>query len=325
LLLGALAGISVWVRPDGITFLGPIIFTILFSNSNWKMRLRSLFLTIFGFAIFFLPYLVFNLVLADTAFPTTFYAKQAEYSNWQPGLILQRMGEGALQLLTGSGIILLPGALITAWWSIRNKNWGFIAAMLWVIGYFGIYLFRLPAYQHGRYLMPVMPIYFFIGLFGIYLAYLDWNGNKRVWWFIKTAWGSALALVCIGFWFLGMQSYTEDVQIIESEMVDTAKWVATNIPGNDLVATHDVGALGYFGDHKLVDMAGLISPEVIPFVRNEAALANYLDSKGVSYLVTFPDFYPLLTSGLRPVFSTGSPFSPAQGGTNMVVFRWSSP
>jgi hypothetical protein len=122
-----------------------------------------------------------------------------------------------------------------------------------------------------------------------------------------------------------MESYNQDVRIIESEMVDTAKWVAINIPGNELIATHDVGALGYFGDHKLVDMAGLISPEVIPFLRNEAALTDYLDSKGVSYLVTFPDFYPTLTSGLQPVFSTGAPYSPAQGGTNMVVYRWLGP
>lgn len=325
LLLGALAGISVWVRPDGVTFLGPIILVLLFSMPTWKMRIRALFSAIFGFAIFFLPYLVFNLVLADTAFPTTFYAKQAEYSNWQAGLILQRMGEGALQLLTGPGIILLPGALITAWWAFRNRKFGFIAAILWVIGYIGIYLFRLPAYQHGRYLMPVMPIYFFIGLFGFYLVYLKRNAQKRNWWLIKTAWGSSLALVCVAFWFLGMESYNQDVRIIESEMVDTAKWVAINIPGNELIATHDVGALGYFGDHKLVDMAGLISPEVIPFLRNEVALTDYLDSKGVSYLVTFPDFYPTLTSGLQPVFSTGAPYSPAQGGTNMVVYRWLGP
>jgi hypothetical protein len=268
---------------------------------------------------------VFNLALADTAFPTTFYAKQAEYSNWQAGLILKRLGEGALQLLTGPGIILLPGVLITAWWAIRAKKLGFIAAFLWVVGYIGIYLSRLPAYQHGRYLMPVMPIYFFMGLFGFYQLYLNGNAQKRGRWFLKTAWGSALVLVCAAFWFLGMQSFSQDVRLIESEMVDTAKWVAIHLPGDALIATHDVGALGYFGEHKLVDMAGLISPEVIPFLRNEAALADYLDSKRVSYLVTFPDFYPLLTSGLQPVFSTGAPFSPAQGGTNMAVYRWSGP
>ncbi len=325
LLLGALAGMSVWVRPDGITFLGPIIFIILISLPGWKKRLRALFLVAFGFAIFFLPYLVFNLVVGGKALPTTFYAKQAEYSNWQVSLILQRIGEGALQLVTGPGIALLPGALITTWWAFRKRNWGFIAAVLWIIGYIGIYLFRLPAYQHGRYLMPAMPIYFFIGLYGIYLAYMALKTQKRAWGLIKVAWGGAVTIICIAFWYLGMQSYNQDVRFIESEMVDTAKWVAAHIPVHALVATHDVGALGYFGDHGLVDMAGLISPEVIPFLRDEAALADYLNSKGVTYLVTFPDFYPLLTSGLQPVFSTGAPFAPALGGTNMVVYHWPGP
>jgi hypothetical protein len=325
LLLGALAGISVWVRPDGITLLGPIIFTALFSQPSWKIRTRAIFIALFGFGIFFFPYLLFNLALADTALPTTFYAKQAEYANWQASSIFMRLGELVLQMITGPGIILLPGVIITARWAIRNGKWGYISAILWVIGYLGIYLLRLPAYQHGRYLMPVMPIYFFIGLIGFYQYYLDGKMQERLWWFIKTAWGIALILVCISFWFLGMQSYSEDVRFIESEMVDTAKWVAVHLPDDALLAAHDVGALGYFGNHKLVDTAGLISPEVIPFLRNETELAHYLDSKGVKYLIAFPDFYPLLTSGLQPVYSSGAPYTLAQGGTNMVVYRWPGP
>jgi len=325
LLLGALTGISVWVRPDGVTLLGPIIFVALFSQPTWKIRTRAMILASIGFGLFFFPYLLFNLALADTALPTTFYAKQAEYVSWQARPILGRMGEVILQMLTGPGIVLLPGVIITARWVIRNKEWGYISAILWVVGYLGIYLLRLPAYQHGRYLMPVMPTYFFIGLIGFYQYYLNRRVQKRSWWFIKTAWGIALALVCIGFLFLGMQSYSEDVRFIESEMVDTAKWVATHIPDDALIAAHDIGALGYFGNHKLVDTAGLISPEVIPFLRDEAALADYLDLKGVEYLIAFPDFYPLLTSGLQQIFSRGAPYAPAQGETNMAVYRWSGP
>ncbi len=265
------------------------------------------------------------MVVAGTALPTTFYAKQAEYAAWQASPILLRVGTGLLQVLTGPGLILLPGALVAAVWAVRKKKWGYIAAIIWLVGYIVIYLVRLPAYQHGRYLMPVMPVYLFIGLVGYFQVFLDGKVQKPGWWFVKTVWGGVIALVCAGFWFLGMQSYSEDVRFIESEMVDTAKWVAANLPGNSLIAAHDVGALGYFGNHKLVDMAGLISPEVIPFLRNETALKDYLDSKRVAYLVTFPDFYPRLTSGLQSVFSTGASYSPSQGGTNMEVFRWLSP
>ena len=324
LALGALAGVAIWVRPDGVTLLGPVIFIAIFTLPSWKIRLRSMFSVLFGFSIFFFPYLVFNLFLGGTALPTTFYAKQAEYAPWQSTPILARVGQGVLQILTGPGIFLLPGAAITAVWAIRNKKWEVIAVLLWVIGYMGIYLFRLPAYQHGRYLMPVMPIFFFLGLNG-YLRYFYAVSGHSLHRLIRTAWGIALVLVCIGFWFLGMRSYADDVRFIESEMVDTAKWVAVEIPPNALIAAHDVGALGYFGDHQLVDMAGLISPQVIPFLRDQVMLADYLDSKGVQYLVAFPDFYPQLTAGLQPVFSTNAPYAPAIGGTNMVVYRWAGP
>jgi hypothetical protein len=325
LLMGALAGMSVWVRPDGVTLLGPAILTMLISLPTWKIRMRAFFSTLFGFSIFFFPYLLFNLVVAGTAFPTTFYAKQAEYAAWQASPILIRFGTGLMQLFTGPGLILLPGGLVTAVWAVRNKKWGYVAAILWLVGYIGLYVIRLPAYQHGRYLMPVMPVYFFISLVGFYQVFMSGKPQKHLLWFTKTVWGGVLAMVCAGFWFLGMQSYSEDVRYIESEMVDTAKWVAANLPADSIIATHDVGALGYFGKHKLVDLAGLISPEVIPFLRNETALKDYLDSKKVEYLVTFPDFYPRLTSDLRSVFSTRAPYSAALGGTNMQVYRWVTP
>ena len=81
------------------------------------------------------------------------------------------------------------------------------------------------------------------------------------------------------FIFLGARSYAQDVAVIESEMVVTAKWVASNLPADALIAAHDIGALGYFDYHELIDLAGLVSPDVIPFIRNEPQLANYLNQQ----------------------------------------------
>ncbi len=63
LLLGALAGISVWVRPDGVTFLGPIILVLLFSMPTWKMRIRASFLRSSGLPFSFCRtwYLIWSL------------------------------------------------------------------------------------------------------------------------------------------------------------------------------------------------------------------------------------------------------------------------
>jgi hypothetical protein len=108
-------------------------------------------------------------------------------------------------------------------------------------------------------------------------------------------------------------------------MVVTAKWVATNLPPDALVAAHDIGALGYFDYHDLIDLAGLVSPDVISFIRNEPQLANYLNQRGANYLIAFPDFYPLLTENAETVFVTNSAVTLTFGQKNMVVYLWKTP
>src|SRR5688572_12979161 len=41
LTLGLLAGLSIWVRPDGLTLLGPILFTALLCEGNWPSRAEA--------------------------------------------------------------------------------------------------------------------------------------------------------------------------------------------------------------------------------------------------------------------------------------------
>jgi hypothetical protein len=323
--LGILTGISVWVRPDGLTLLGPILLTAVLTGGYWRARIKAASSALLGFGALFVPYVLFNLVLDGRIMPNTFYAKQAEYAVWQAEPFLLRAWVVALQFLTGPAILLLPGVIMMLVAAVRGKEWGSISAFLWIFGFIGIYLLRLPAYQHGRYFMPAMPVYFLFGLIGFYNFLRGPGLASRNRWLLRTVWAGALLLVSLGFWFLGMRSYTEDVRFIESEMVASAKWVAVNVPQDSLVAAHDIGALGYFGRHNLVDLAGLVSPEVIPFLRDESRLASYLDSRHVDYLVAFPDWYPSLTSNLQSIYTTGAPYAPAIGGTNMTVYRWSLP
>jgi cytochrome c-type biogenesis protein CcmE len=104
-------------------------------------------------------------------------------------------------------------------------------------------------------------------------------------------------------------------------MVETARWVSKNTEVDALVAAHDIGALGYFGDRRLLDLAGLVSPQVIPFIRDEPRLGAWLTDQGAKYLVTFPGWYPDLTRNLQPVYQTGGKFSQAFDGENMLVYR----
>jgi hypothetical protein len=91
------------------------------------------------------------------------------------------------------------------------------------------------------------------------------------------------------------------------------------------VAAHDIGAAGYFSQRKLIDLAGLISPEVIPFIADEGELRSWMDEENVDYLVVFDGWYAQLPDGKEVVYRSKGKFVTAAGGKNMVVYRWRSP
>jgi hypothetical protein len=265
---------------------------------------------------------LWNRALSGAWWPNTFYAKQAEYAIELVEPLGRRLLEQALLPNVGVGVLLLPGFVITIGLTFKKKQWGALSGAIWAMGYLCLYALRLPVtYQHGRYVMPMMPVYFMWGLAGIVWivrpsSSIQW---KRV---FSKAWMASMGLICIGFWFLGARAYGRDVAFIESEMVITARWVSQNTDKDALIAAHDIGALGYFGQRRLLDLAGLVSPEVIPFIRDEARLATWITERDASYLVTFPGWYPGLTADLTPVYRTAGRFSQAFEGQNLAVYRW---
>ena len=318
MLLGLLTGLSVWVRPDGITLLGPIVVHALAVSGEGKKRWQNISLSLIGFASVFVPYLLFNLILAGTPMPNTFYAKQAEYVAWQARPFYSRFGELMLQLLAGPSLVLFGGAI---WWlvlSLKKRDWSTLAGMAWFTGYLFLYIQRLPVYQHGRYIMPAMPVFFLWGMFAL-VKFGKSKSFGRYHRAFDAVWKLSAGFLCAAFFLLGASTYAQDVALIESEMVVAAKWVDRNVPASELVAAHDIGALGYFDDHRLLDLAGLISPDVIPIIRDEKEIAAFLVEENAAFLVAFPDFYPILNEQFAPIFVTQG-LGDELGGKNMVIY-----
>jgi hypothetical protein len=193
---------------------------------------------------------------------------------------------------------------------------------LWLVGYIGLYAWRLPVtYQHGRYIMPAMPVYFLIGTAGL-VEFLGHPAKRRIDWVLTRVWSITLACLLAAFYVIGARAYAMDVAIIETEMVDTARWLAANSTPESRVAAHDIGALGFFGRRDIIDLAGLISPDVIPFMRDEDRLALYLHQQRVTYLEIFPDWYTHLADGLTTVYRSPGKFATEQNQQNMRIYRW---
>jgi len=81
--------------------------------------------------------------------------------------------------------------------------------------------------------------------------------------------------------------------------VTEAHWLATNVPPDQLLAVHDIGAAGYFAPRPIFDLAGLVSPEVVPIIRDGPKLMSMMEQKGVAYLMVLPDQRPAPADDIR--------------------------
>lgn len=321
--LGLAVGVGVWIRPDALTLLFPIAWVIVTrGGSGSSAKWRAAASVGLGVVLVFFPYIMFNRILAGEWWPSTFYAKQAEYAILSRDPLLTRLAREILPPLAGVAAVLIPGMAFSLARDLRMRRWDRLGPWLWTAGFVFAYAWRLPAtYQHGRYVMPVIPVAVLLGLEGM-LLWLRGSTGARWRRILGRAWAVATPTVGVIFLVLGARAYATDVAIIETEMVASARWIAAHTPTGSTIAAHDIGALGYFGSRPILDLAGLASPEVIPFIRDEARLADLLDQRRAAYLMTFPAWYPQLSSLGTPVFTTHGAFSPAAGGENMVVYRW---
>jgi len=319
LTLGLLAGLSIWIRPDGLTLLGPVLFAAFFNENSWSARGQAILKALVGFGALFFLYLLFNLLLSGNPMPNTFYAKQAEYKDfWLSKSLGERLIDYLLPIIASPFIVLVPGAILWVSKNLRERNWGAISGVIWLIGYIGIYFLRLPAYQHGRYIIPAFPMLYLWGMLGMVEFVNSAKANKR----IVFLWSVLTGILCLIFGFIAARQNAYDVYWIESEMVTTAKWVEENIPPDAMLAVHDIGVLGYYVQNPILDLAGLITPDVVPFIRNEDQLAEYLNTNSADYLIVFVSDYPNLTSQRMPVFVGGLEYDPVGIENNMKVYKW---
>jgi arabinofuranosyltransferase len=327
LLLGLLCGLLVLTRPEGLLLVG----LVLIAQRGWARRATwtSLAWTLATMMILLAPWLAFNWRASGTPFPNTFYAKQLEYASILTTLSLpQRFAQVFSAPFVGAQVLLIPGLVIAAWSLVHRilprripkfDTWPQLAGLVWIVAHLGLYMLRLPVtYQHGRYEIPMIPVVIAFGVGGTAML-LRWN-DAHLWLRVPSrAVMLAIAITQLSFVAIGARAYAADVAIIEGEMVRVARWLDTNTAPSDLIAAHDIGAIGYFSRRPLLDLAGLISPEVIPFIRDESRLGALIRQRGAAYLVTFPAWYPQLVgqAGFDPLFAGNAPGSPE----HLTVYR----
>ncbi len=331
--LGLIGGLLFLTRPEGIVLVGLVGMTFLLEKCR-PFRITSLVSAAAdlgaGLGALLIPYLVFNMVVSGHPFPNTFYAKQAEYRELLALPLWTRLWIVIRRPLIGAQVLLIPGFVSTAVALVLRREWATSPGrpllpwlpLVWWASYFAIYALRMPVdYQYGRYLMPTIPVMLIYGLAGTthWLRPRSRQIMRRV---LSRAVPLTLTCLGVGFLIIGGQAYADDVCVINCEMVATGRWLNDNTPPDALIAAHDIGAIGYFAHRPLLDLAGLITPQVVPFIRDQDRLLDFVIAQGADYLVTFPSWYPQMVSDERliPIYNTDCELTRRRGGDNMVIY-----
>jgi len=334
---GAITGLAgamlTLARPEGIALVGLAgIFSVFTVTQRDRRDIRGAVAwsagMVLGWLIGVAPYAALNYDLTGHLLPNTASAKQAEYASALVLPLLDRIWAMLKPLAAGGHVVLLPGAAAAAYALVRRTHWQRLVILglplVWAAAHVLLYALRLPApYQHGRYAQPVLPVAILYGVGGT-LWLVQRNADRLVPRVLARTLALSSLAVTLGFWAMGAQAYARDVRIINTEMVATAQWIDANLPDDALLAVHDIGALGYYAPRPILDLAGLVTPEVVPIIRDRDALMSLMCERGARYLMVLPDQRPTEPDdprlGGEPVFTTGAPYAPAAGSGNMAVY-----
>lgn len=326
-MAGVVAGLLTLTRPEGLLLAGLGGLALLWRA--WRAaRWRGVLAVVaygLAFAVVVSPWLAFNLRVSGQPLPNTFYAKQAEYHVYLTLPIWSRLARVLLPTLAGAQFLLIPGFLYAAVFLLLAPHASLLPLLWWLLTVL-VYALRLPvSYQHGRYLIPTIPVLVLYGVGGA-LRLLK-PASAQMW--LRVASRSLLLatlVLLLAFWLRGAGVYADDTGFIEGEMAAVARWLNANTAPDALIAVHDIGAVGYLTQRRLLDLAGLITPQVVPFIADEARLLAFMAERGAGYVVFFPDWsdaYRRMARDprLRPVYVTGYEWTRRQGLENMVVFE----
>jgi hypothetical protein len=298
--LGIVGGLMTLARPEGVLLLG---ITGLSIAAAWPAgRFRSLaafgVLALLACGLVLVPYLTFNLAQTGGLLPDTAAAKQAYAEPIRALGLGWGVRQMTLPLLAGGQVLLIPGFVVLVAFVGRRLGADrdalrLLPALVWGPALVLLYAWWLPLnFQHGRYVIPALPAFIWCGAAGTVMLVAAARRALLPRLLSRVLALSAAIVFVIMLLTLGLSAYVLDVNVIQQEMVDPARWIAGNIPADELLAVHDIGAVGYFAPRPIVDIAGLVTPEIVPLIGNAEAMWAFIQERGAVWLMALPDQLP---------------------------------
>lgn len=288
-LLGALLFL---LRIDGL-----LLFALLalgLALQEHRIPWRDLALAV----LLVLPWVIFAIVYFGSPIPTSFVAKITVYAHgvtpaWvnKPAFVTQFLGGWFQTLLTLLFLVGSAGICVSVYQLLAPKmNHPLIEPsgppaqlfipLLWLLIYYGTMLTsHVPAF--AWYFLPPWPVYLGIAALGAswIIGRIGREMPDSAVSPLRSVWVPALLLFGL-FGIAHLPSIRRDIARTQwqedSLRVPIGLWLRAHAGPNETVLLEPIGYVGYFSHRPILDMIGLVSPEVLPSYRTSRALYDII-------------------------------------------------
>lgn len=262
------------VRPEGVVLL--VLWGIfLVIDTDSREGIRRLVAGALPATLIYGGWLLFARLYFGTFWPNTLAAKVAGMPGWfafQDALLRQ------VKIVASTDAVIagaLAGALIFGGVRMlpRRRQAQRLLPWVWIAALPSLYVMRgVPVLS--RYLVPMLPV----------IAWLSWRAVER-WWTggekpspalrrgaallgVGLA-GLALAQNLLWYRYMVLPQVTTFSAGLKQSLVPMGEWFAKYTPPNTAIAAPDIGALGFYSHRRVVDLAGLVTPAMVPLLERE--------------------------------------------------------
>ena len=331
LVSAACAALAVLARPEAF-----LLIPLLVAARPLTLRRAAVFTAVTVIVV--APAVLFSLSTAGTPYPATAAAKvEGGLVGWlggvrEPAAVtwIERPAaffkEWLVWLATTHWLlpIALAPALILGW-RRGGRTLGLVelALIAHPLGMALLAPYRGPAFQEGRYSIHLLPL----AVLAIAVAVgrpgqtAWWGGRRWVLGLAAAAWLAIAAATLVP----AATRYAWGVQNINAMQVHLGRWVDAQLPKTARIALNDIGAIAFFSRRDVIDLMGLVTPEIIPYRRRgETGVMEYISETCPDYVIIFPAWFPRLaasTETLQPIYSVRLERNEVAGAPEMVVYR----
>lgn len=292
---GILLALSIATRPE-LMFLAALCFVdwvSFFRRRNKKYKLiflPSLFFLIFVSPVFALPLIERGSLVYHSSMV------QGAGISLVPNITYLWFASKILLFSIAPPIIFALFAPVVLW---KEHRWRLL--IVFGLGLPILLSFVAPQFRHhGRYFFPAMPILIVVGA-GVLASLFSKEHLKKYARYLQIAF-SCFALIGAGIW---ANKYQDSVANINDQHVAASEWIEKNAKEGDVIAAQDVGAIGYFTKRNVIDLVGLVSPDIYTVQNDQKEVWKKARAQGANLFFIYtrlnPSFYEYAKDSLELV------------------------